>query len=509
MTTKRTIALILLIAGVPGSPACSKRTPEAQPQPQAQAEAPKSESSAEQPKTDEGPPAELLAIVNQPWTGDFDQMTQRRVIRALVVYNKTYYFLDGPVQKGATYDGLKAFEDEINKKLNTGHLKVHIAFIPVARDQLIPWLVQGRGDIAASNLTISPERSKVVDFSEPILSNVSKIVVTGPTAPQVANLDDLGAKELCVREGGSSHESLVQLNETLKNAGKPQIQIKPIDQRLEDEDVLEMVNAGLIPMTVVDGHVAQFWTQVFDATKARSDLAVHTGGQIAWAFRKDSPKLRQAVNDFVREHKEGTLFGNMVLKKYLRDAKYVVNATAEAEMKKFESTIAFFKKYAARYDFDWLMVAAQSYQESKIDQSVKSQVGAIGVMQVLPSTAADPSVGIPDISTVENNVHAGVKYMRFMMNQYFKDAKMDRLNKGLFALASYNAGPAKVASMRKEAQEMGLDPNLWFNNVEVVAAKRIGRETVQYVSNIYKYYISYKLILEQIGKKKQIKSQAN
>ena len=165
------------------------------------------------------------------------------------------------------------------------------------------------------------------------------------------------------------------------------------------------------------------------------------------------------------------------------------------------------ERQECQYDFDWLLVAAQSYQESGINQSVKSQVGAIGVMQILPTTAADPSVGIPDISTVENNVHAGVKYMRFMMNQYFKDAKMDRLNKGLFALASYNAGPAKVASMRKEAQEMGLDPNLWFNNVEVVASKRIGRETVQYVSNIYKYYISYKLIIDQAAKKKQLKSQ--
>jgi membrane-bound lytic murein transglycosylase MltF len=498
MTPQRTIALILLLACVVVSAACSKQTPEAQPQAQPQ---------AEQPKSDEGPPSEIMAIVNKPWTGDFDQMTQRRVIRALVVYNKTNYFLDGAEQKGATYDGLKAFEEEINKKLNTGHLKVHVAFIPVTRDQLIPGLLQGRGDIAASNLTITPERSQLVDFGEALLSNVSEIVVTGPTAQPLTSMDDLGGQQIYVREGSSAYESLVRLNKSLETSGKPQIQIEKIDQRLESEDILEMVNAGLIPMTVVDNHMAQFWTQVFDGIKARADLAVHTGGQIAWAFRKDSPNLRQAVNDFVREHKEGTLFGNMVLKKYLRDTKYVLNATSEEEMKKFQSTIAFFKKYAARYDFDWLMVAAQSYQESKIDQSVKSQVGAIGVMQVLPSTAADPSVGIPDISTVENNVHAGVKYMRFMMNHYFKDAKMDRLNKGLFALASYNAGPAKVASMRKEAEEMGLDPNLWFNNVEVVAAKRIGRETVQYVSNIYKYFIAYKLISEQREKKKQIKSQ--
>jgi membrane-bound lytic murein transglycosylase MltF len=154
------------------------------------------------------------------------------------------------------------------------------------------------------------------------------------------------------------------------------------------------------------------------------------------------------------------------------------------------------------YDFDWLGVAALAYQESRIDQSKRSHAGAVGVMQLLPSTAADRNVGIPNIEKIEDNIHAGVKYIRFIVDRYYAEEPMDRLNKRLFAFASYNAGPAKVARLRREARVMGLDPNVWFRNVEIVAAKRIGRETVQYVSNIYKYYIAYRLIVDHSVHKK-------
>ena len=183
-----------------------------------------------------------------------------------------------------------------------------------------------------------------------------------------------------------------------------------------------------------------------------------------------------------------------MLKRYLASADWVRNSTAEGELKKFRSMVDHSKRYAGQYDFDWLMVAAQAYQESHLNQDLRSQVGAIGVMQILPSTAADPRVNIRDIQNLESNIHAGVKYLRFVVDEYFKDEQMDRVNKFLFAFASYNAGPAKVASLRQQAAAMGLDANKWFDNVEIIAAKEIGRETVQYVSNIYKYYIAYRQV---------------
>ena len=192
-------------------------------------------------------------------------------------------------------------------------------------------------------------------------------------------------------------------------------------------------------------------------------------------------------------------------KRYLKNTKYVKNSLSEEDLQKFEDMVRLFQKYATQYDFDYLMMAAQAYQESGLDQKRKSHVGAIGVMQVLPTTAADRNVNISEIEKLENNIHAGTKYMRFIVDRYYKNEPMDDLNKMLFAFASYNAGPAKVRRLRKKASAMGLNPNVWFGNVEIAAAKVIGRETVQYVGNIYKYYIAYKMITEQEERKLKLK----
>ena len=442
--------------------------------------------------------------LTEKWRGDFDGMAKRREIRALVVYSKTFYFLDQGRQRGAVYELLKEFEKFVNKKLKTQTLKLRVYFIPVRRDQLIPWLVEGRGDIAAANLTITPQRRKQVDFSNPLIPDVKELLVTGPAAPSVKTLDDLAGKEVHVRRSSSYYESLMQLNQSFQKAGKKKIKIIAADETFEDEDLLEMVNAGLIPMIIMDSHKAHFWEQIFDNVEVHPDIAVRTGGEIAWAFRKDSPKLKAVVNEFVKGHKKGTLMGNILLKRYLRDTKYVKNSTTQAEMEKFRSMVALFEKYAGQYDFDYLMVGAQAYQESGLDQSKRSPSGAIGVMQLLPSTAADPNVGIPDIEKLDKNIHAGTKYLRFIVDRYFKDEQMDDVNKMLFAFASYNAGPARVSSLRGQAAKMGLDPNIWFHNVEVAAAKEIGRETVQYVSNIYKYYIVYRRLVDQRDQKERI-----
>ena len=441
---------------------------------------------------------------NKPWIGDFDGMAERRAIRAMVVYSKTFYFLDQGRQRGVSYDLLKEFEKYVNNKLKTGTLKIEVIFIPVTRDEIIPGLVKGLADIAVANLTITPQRQKEVAFSDPWLTDVQELVVTGPAAPALVSVDDLAGKEIHVRKSSSYYESLVQLNGVFKKAGKRPIRLVPADEILQDEDLLEMVNAGLIPMIVVDSHKAQFWEQIFDDIKVHPDIAVRTGGEIAWAFRRSSPELEAVVNEFVKGHKKGTLLGNMLFKRYLRDTKYVKNAASEQELKKFRAMVQYFKTYADRYDFDYLMIGAQAYQESGLDHSKRSPAGAIGVMQVLPSTAADRNVGIPDIEKLENNIHAGTKYLRFVVDRYFQDPSIDRINRMLFAFAAYNAGPARISDLREKTAKMGLDPNVWFHNVEMAAAKEIGRETVQYVANIYKYYIVYRMLTAQREAKEQL-----
>ena len=443
-------------------------------------------------------------LENEPWIGDFDQMAEKRQIRVLVTYSKTFYFLDRGKQRGITYDLLEEFEKYVNKKLKAKILKINVVYIPVRRDELIPGLVKGLGDIAVANLTITSQRQKFADFSNPLLTGVRELLVTGPAAPSVVSIDDLAGKEIHVRKSSSYYESLVQLNASFEKKAKKPIQLIPADDSFEDEDLLEMVNAGLIPMIVMDSHKAQFWTQIFEKIQVHSEISVRTGGEIAWAIRKNSPKLKAVINEFVTGHKEGTLIGNMLFKRYLKNTKYVKNSVSEQELEKFEAMIQLFKKYAGQYDFDYLMVSAQAYQESGLDHSKKSPAGAIGVMQMLPTTAADTNVNIAEIEKLENNIHAGTKYLRFIINQYYKDEPMDNVNKMLFAFASYNAGPAKVNRLRKKTAAMGLDPNVWFHNVEIAAANVIGRETVQYASNIYKYYIAYRMVTEQTERKQKI-----
>ena len=431
--------------------------------------------------------------------GDFDEMVKDKTIRILMPHNKTFFFFDGAQAKGLSYDSAMLFEKFVNKKQKTKTIKIRAIIIPTSRDKLLSRLQAGYGDIAIGNLTITDERRKLVDFSDPFMKDVSEILVTNKKMPTLTSPFDLAGKKIHVRKSSSYYESLQNLNQLLTSVDKPAIKIVIANEHLEDADLLEMVNADLIPAIIIDSHKGYFWKEILTNIKLHEKAAVNSGGQIGWAFRKNSPKLATVINKFVKTHKKGTLTGNIGFNRYLKDSQYIKNSAQGKELKKFKTTVKLFKKYGKQYDFDHLMLAALGYQESRLDQSTKSHAGAVGVMQMLPSTAKDKNVGIPDIKKIEPNIQAGAKYLRFMADRYFpvKDG-LDELNSAFFTFAAYNAGPARVAKLRSEAKKKGLDPNVWFNNVELIAAKRIGRETVQYVSNILKYYIAYKFLEEKL-----------
>jgi membrane-bound lytic murein transglycosylase MltF len=444
--------------------------------------------------------------INRPtkiWTGDYDGMVKRRIIRVLLPNSRMQYCVDHGKIQGISYELFKEFEKVINKDQKDKVLQTLVFFVVLPNNELLSALAQGMGDIAVANLTITPERQKLVDFTDPLLTDVKEIVVTVPNGPKLISLEDLAGQEVWVRASSSYYGSLQRLNASLKKVGKSPVKIEPVDELLQDDDILEMVNAGIFPITVVDNHIAEFWAQVFKGITLHPDLALNTGGKIAWAIRKNSPQLQKKVNDFIKDHKKGTLFGNMMFQRYLRNVEWIKNPLTETELKKFRATIEFFKKYAGEYNFDWLLIASQGYQESQLKQDLRSPRGAVGVMQLLPSTAANPPINIKDVTKVDNNIQAGVKYLRFMIDNYFQDEKIDTFNRYLFAMASYNAGPAKISALRKKAAQQGLAPNQWFNNVELVAAQDIGQETVRYVANIYKYYISLRRIIELKEMKKK------
>lgn len=442
----------------------------------------------------------------KPMLGDLDAMMARRTIRVLTTYNKTGYFIHKGVQRGATYDAFMQVEKRLNEQLRKDkalkrHLKLNFVFIPVARENLLKALIDGKGDIAAANLTITDKRKQQgVEFSAPLIENVRELLISGPDSPKVESAADLGGKSIYVRPSSSYFESLMAYNQARKEAGEPLIDIQPASEVLEDEDLVEMVNAGLLPFIVMDEHKARFWQKIFPAIRIHEEPVFRDGGIIAWAVRKESPQLLAMLNEQIKAIR-GKATGEAILARYLKQNKFIKSAAAEAERKKFLQVVELFREYGDKYDVDWLLITAQGYQESALNQKARSHVGAIGIMQIMPATGKGLKVG--DIRQLEPNIHGGVKYMRWMIDHYYADEPMTALDKALFSFASYNAGPARVARLRAEAKKRGLDPNVWFHNVEYVAAEKIGPETVTYVGNIYKYYIAYKLVMEQLQLKEQ------
>lgn len=435
------------------------------------------------------------------WKGDLDGMIKRRIVRVLIPYNKTLYFLDKEgQQRGLMYDLMTAFEQDLNKQSNAKHLKIQFIFLPTPRDRLIPELLAGKGDIIAADLTVTPERQKQIDFAIPFASGVKEVIVTSANEPKLNSLEDLSGKVVFVNPSTSYAESLRMLNTNLVKQKKAPIILKDAPGTFETEDILEMVNANLVPITVSDMYLAKFWKAIFPNIQMHENLVLHKDGEIAFGFRKNSPELKKALDTFTEKNKVGSSFGNQKLQTYLKSVKWVKNATNPADLKKFHTLAKLFQKYSDQYRVDWLLMTAQGYQESRLDQNKKSKVGAIGVMQIMPATGKELKVG--DINNVDNNINAGIKYIRFLIEKYYNKEPMTDLNKVLFAFAAYNAGPTRIQQLRIETEKRGLNPNIWFDNVERIAAERIGSETVQYVSNIYKYSVAYKLVMDLPEKQK-------
>ena len=439
------------------------------------------------------PPPTGLQHEAAPQFGDLDAMLERRVVRVLVPYSRTLYFNDRGAQRGLTADTLRDFEVFLNRKYPKKVQPIVIVALPTTRDRMLSGLLEGRADIAAGNLTITRERDAKVDFTAPLAQGAGEIVVTGPRSPKLGTLDELGGHAVHVRKSSSYYASLAALNKRLRIDGKPVVQIALAPEALEDEDLMDMVAAGLIETTVVDDWKAEIWARMQKRLKPRKDLALTSEQSVGWAIREESPKLAAVLAEFIEKYpgSRAQRFRN-----YPAYVKELGNVTADADWKRFQSTIVLFRRYAARYGLDPLMVAALGYQESRLDQSARSSVGAIGVMQLMPETAK--TLGVGDITQLEPNVHGGIKYLRILRDRAISGGSPDEQNLTLFALAAYNCGPGRVAALRAEAPKMGLDPDIWFDNVERVAARRVGQETVLFVRSIYKYYVGYKLQLETL-----------
>jgi membrane-bound lytic murein transglycosylase MltF len=434
----------------------------------------------------------LAAHFKKQYTDDLDGLLKRRYIRVLTTFNRTNFFIAGGKQYGFEYSLLKDYEKFLNKKIKRRDLKVVVDFIPVSRDKLLPLLVEGYGDIAAAGLTITPERLKKVNFTDPYLKGVDEIIVIHKSVKGLKTLYDLSGRIVYIRESSSYYENLQELNRRFKQKGLRPVRIQKANEELETEDILEMVNSGAVKITVSDSHIATIWSKIFHDIILRTDLKIKENQKIAWMVRKNNPLLRNSLNRFLKTHKKGTLLGNIYFNRYYKNTKWIKNPLSKSERAKLEKYKKLFKKYAQAYGFDWMLVMALAYQESGLDNNKKSHTGAVGVMQILPRTAADKRINIRDVHKVENNIHAGVKYLAFLRDRYFNEKQLRERDRVRFVLAAYNAGPTKIKRARALARKMGLNPDKWFRNVEMAVLKIVGQETVQYVSNINKYYLLFR-----------------
>jgi len=435
---------------------------------------------------------EVWPAMSEPRLGDLDAMVARGEIRVLTTFTLGSFFIDRGQQRGTVYELSLILEKYVRDKLGKDARRLKVTIIPVRRDQLLPYLLAGHGDVAFANLTVTPARSQVVDFSYPFTRKVRELLVTAPSVTGIESIEDLAGREIVVPAASSYFESIIELNKQLVADGLKPLRVTVSDPRLEIEDIIEMMNADLLPMTVADDHRMQLWSRVFDKVTVHEDIALRENASIALAMRKESPQLKQMLDGYVRENRVGTLITNMLLTQFTKYTGWVRPALERNPFRRFEQLAGLFRTYGAQYDFDWLMLASFAFQESGFDQDARSHVGAIGVMQVMPSTAADRAVGIDNIEELENNVHAGTKYLSVLRGHYFSDADMDPTERMLFTMAGYNAGPNRINRLRRVAAARGLDPNVWFNNVELIVAAQVGREPVNYVGNIYRYYIAYK-----------------
>ncbi|MEL6767703.1 MAG: transporter substrate-binding domain-containing protein [Pseudomonadota bacterium] len=497
---------LLMLGGMPAlaaeeSPAPAPRAGEGAP---AEAAAPAPETSpadsaaapddAARDPTADG--AVVVDFLNQPAEGDLDAILERGFLRIGTVYDPLFFAYNGAEEYGSVADMARALGKHLKKTLGKAANNLTVVPIPMPRDALLDALDEGRVELVAANLTITPERAERVVFTDPMITEVREIVVTGAEMAGIASLDDLVETGLHLRPSSSYAEHLAALNAKRREEGKAPIPTTAVDERLQDHDLLELAAAGVVPAVPVDDHKAELWVQVFDGLVLHEDLVLNEGGEIAWAVKQDRPKLLETLNGFVAKAKKGTELGNIIYNRYLGDPERITNALGAEPTARLREVFGFIKEFSAAYDFEPLMIAAQGFQESRLDQSKRSKAGAIGIMQLLPSTARDKNVAIPDISTAENNVEAGVKYLRFLRDRYFSEEGIAPEDRVFMSLAAYNAGPGNIRKARARAEKMGLDRDVWFDNVEIATARVVSREPVIYVRNILKYYTSYTLYRE-------------
>jgi membrane-bound lytic murein transglycosylase MltF len=439
----------------------------------------------------------LLLRLNEPFRGDWPAIRERRVLRVLTTYSRTNFLIENGRGRGLEYEAATWLETWLNteRSLPGGPANIRVVFVPLPFSGLLTALLGGRGDVVMAGMTATEERAARVAFARPYIRGVRERVVRHKAAPDLASAEELSGRTLLVLSGSSHLANARALHARLRAAGRPGVNIVEAPAALEEEDLLEMVNAGIAPYAVADGHLAAAWDRVMPDTEL-TEASLATNQNIAWAVRPDATELRALLDRFVEERVERDRSTAMTIwRRYFQDTRFLKNPVGLAERDRVRQLAPHFRGESERVGFNWLMMLAQGFQESQLDPAARSHVGALGVMQLMPATGRE--MGARDLTAAEQNIRAGIAYMDRLRGRYFNDPALAEEERVYFALAAYNAGPNRINRLREEAPKMGLDPNRWFGHMERVVQARVGSEPVRYVANIRAYFLTYAGLAEQ------------
>ncbi|HUP56552.1 MAG TPA: transporter substrate-binding domain-containing protein [Bdellovibrionota bacterium] len=428
----------------------------------------------------------LASHVGQVRLGELNAILKARYLRVLTIKNPYDYYVHKGEMKGVQYEMVREFVAHLNRKYAKKKRELKIAFelIPVDFDQLIPMLTEGRGDLVAVGLTRTPERDAEVEFTLPY-QVVRDVIVT--------------RKELA-KESWKGKTFLVQADSSylraIEESGED-VDVRAVDANLNAENVMEMVSLKGADYTLVNSYWAERIGRRFKNLTMLDDQPFRKEVEVGWAVRKGSPELLKELNAFIPKVRKGTLLGNTFGQKYF-DNLSRLHRDFDLAAQKISNYDASIKKYAKQYGFDWRLLAALCLEESQFRQEIDNKFGAVGLFQIKQSTADEPYVSVGPIrgkANADNNIHAGVKYLAWLKKSFFdSEDQLSEDERLRMMLAAYNAGPARVQEAIGKARRMGLNPHVWFRNVEVAMLSLGVPETVLYVSEINKHYVSYLLL---------------
>ena len=418
---------------------------------------------------------------------DLAQIRSSQVLRVLVNQSRNS---SGEVKGqdiGVEYHRLRAFERYLNDQARDGQ-EITLKIIPKAKDQLLGALARGEGDLVAPGELIDAKASRGISASAPIIHQVPLLLVGGKGGKRFTRFDQLSGRTVALTTGSVAGAAINQLNQKLALRKLPPVTIEWVDPTLAVEDVLEMVQAGIFRLTIVEKPIAERWAKLMPKLRFERKVLISEPAAMRWYVRRDASMLRASIDRFLTRYKVPA-DQDVAFERVYRRLYRVHYPLARADRQKLEKLRPVLQKHARQQGMDWLNLAALAFKESTLNPNARGGGGATGLLQITPSAAR--RVGVSNIQNVDNNVLAAVRYLALIRRKFFSSPKLNERARMAFMLAAYNMGPERVQGMRAEARRRGLNPNQWFFQVERIAMEQVGMGAVSYVNSVNKYYLAF------------------